>query len=85
MSTLSQPGESQIETVVVPRTSDLGGFEVRRALPSAQRRTVGPFVFLDHMGPVEFNAGSGIDVRPHPHIGLSTVCLLYTSPSPRDS
>lgn len=52
MSTLSQPGDSQIETVVVPRSSDLGGFEVRRALPSAQRRTVGPFVFLDHMGPV---------------------------------
>ena len=77
MSTLSQPGESQIETVVVPRTSDLGGFEVRRALPSAQRRTVGPFVFLDHMGPVEFNAGSGIDVRPHPHIGLSTLTYLF--------
>lgn len=77
MSTLSQPGDSQIETVVVPRSSDLGGFEVRRALPSAQRRTVGPFVFLDHMGPVEFAAGSGIDVRPHPHIGLSTVTYLY--------
>ena len=77
MSTLSQPGDSQIETVVVPRSSDLGGFEVRRALPSAQRRTVGPFVFLDHMGPVEFTAGSGIDVRPHPHIGLSTVTYLY--------
>lgn len=77
MSTLSQAGDSQIETVVVPRSSDLGGFEVRRALPSAQRRTVGPFVFLDHMGPVEFTAGSGIDVRPHPHIGLSTVTYLY--------
>ena len=77
MSTLSNSGENQIETVVVPRTSDLGGFSVRRAIPSAQRRTVGPFVFLDHMGPVEFDAGSGIDVRPHPHIGLSTVTYLY--------
>ena len=66
-----------VETVVVPRSSDLGGFEVRRALPSAQRRMVGPFVFLDHMGPVIFPAGSGIDVRPHPHIGLSTVTYLY--------
>ena len=77
MSTLSDAGENQIETVVVPRTSDLGGFSVRRAIPSAQRRTVGPFVFLDHMGPVEFDAGTGIDVRPHPHIGLSTVTYLY--------
>lgn len=77
MTTLSDDGASQIETVVVPRSSDLGGFEVRRALPSAQKRTVGPFVFLDHMGPVEFRAGSGIDVRPHPHIGLSTVTYLY--------
>ena len=77
MTTLSDDGASQIETVVVPRSGDLGGFEVRRALPSAQKRTVGPFVFLDHMGPVEFRAGSGIDVRPHPHIGLSTVTYLY--------
>jgi redox-sensitive bicupin YhaK (pirin superfamily) len=66
-----------IETVVVPRTSDLGGFEVRRALPSMQRRTVGPFVFLDQMGPVELAAGTGLDVRPHPHIGLSTVTYLH--------
>ncbi|KAG1388092.1 hypothetical protein G6F59_016109 [Rhizopus arrhizus] len=78
MSTLSDAGENQIETVVVPRTSDLGGFSVRRAIPSAQRRTVGPFVFLDHMGPVEFDAGSGIDVRPHPHIGLATVTYLWS-------
>lgn len=77
MSTLSEAGDSAIETVVVPRTSDLGGFSVRRAIPSAQRRAVGPFVFLDHMGPIEFAPGSGIDVRPHPHIGLSTVTYLY--------
>ncbi len=77
MSTLSSSGENKIEAVVVPRTSDLGGFEVRRAIPSAQRRAVGPFVFLDHMGPVDFVPGAGIDVRPHPHIGLSTVTYLY--------
>jgi len=66
-----------IERVIVPRTSDLGGFSVRRALPSAQRRMVGPFIFLDHMGPAEFRAGQGIDVRPHPHIGLATVTYLF--------
>lgn len=69
---------SLVETLVVPRTSDLGdGVTVRRALPSAQRRTVGPFVFLDEMGPVSFKPGAGMDVRPHPHIGLSTVTYLY--------
>jgi redox-sensitive bicupin YhaK (pirin superfamily) len=68
---------SAIETVVVPRTRDLGGFEVRRALPSARRRMVGPFVFFDQMGPAVFRAGQGIDVRPHPHIGLATVTYLF--------
>jgi redox-sensitive bicupin YhaK (pirin superfamily) len=66
-----------IDQVIVPRTSDIGGFSVRRALPSARRRMVGPFIFLDHMGPTEFRAGQGIDVRPHPHIGLSTVTYLF--------
>ena len=66
-----------IERVIVPRTSDLGGFFVRRALPSSQRRMVGPFIFFDHMGPAEFRAGQGIDVRPHPHIGLATVTYLF--------
>jgi redox-sensitive bicupin YhaK (pirin superfamily) len=66
-----------IDKVIVPRSTDLGGFEIRRALPSAQRRMVGPFVFLDHMGPAEFRAGSGLDVRPHPHIGLATVTYLF--------
>jgi len=66
-----------LETVIVPRTSDIGGFEVRRALPSAQKRMVGPFVFLDQMGPAMLKAGHGIDVRPHPHIGLATVTYLF--------
>ncbi len=65
-----------IETVIVPRARDLGGFEVRRALPSAQRQMVGPFIFFDQMGPAEFLTGQGIDVRPHPHIGLATVTYL---------
>ncbi len=66
-----------IETVIVPRARDLGGFEVRRALPSAARQMVGPFIFFDQMGPAEFLTGQGIDVRPHPHIGLATVTYLY--------
>jgi hypothetical protein len=62
----------------MPRTRDLGdGFEVRRALPSAQRQMVGPFVFFDQMGPVTLQAGRGLDVRPHPHIGLATVTYLF--------
>lgn len=65
-----------IETVIVPRARDLGGFEVRRALPSVQRQMVGPFIFFDQMGPAEFLTGQGIDVRPHPHIGLGTVTYL---------
>jgi hypothetical protein len=66
-----------IETVLLPRTHDLGGFEVRRALPAKERQMVGPFIFFDQMGPGEFLAGKGVDVRPHPHIGLSTVTYLY--------
>jgi len=66
-----------IETVIVPRSRDLGTFEVRRALPSAHRQMVGPFIFFDQMGPSEFLLGSGMDVRPHPHIGLSTVTYLF--------
>src|SRR4051794_2829620 len=62
-----------LETLIVARTGDIGGFEVRRALPSVKRRMVGPFVFLDQMGPAEFLLGNGLDVRPHPHIGLATV------------
>ncbi len=63
--------------VIVPRSVDLGEFSVRRALPSARSRMVGPFIFFDHFGPAEFRAGQGIDVRPHPHIGLATVSYLF--------
>ncbi|WP_208351956.1 pirin family protein [Pseudaestuariivita rosea] len=66
-----------IETVIVPRARDLGGFEVRRALPAPKRQMVGPFIFFDQMGPAEFITGTGIDVRPHPHIGLATVTYLF--------
>ena len=66
-----------IETLIIPRARDLGGFEVRRALPAPQRQMVGPFIFFDQMGPAEFITDGGIDVRPHPHIGLGTVTYLY--------
>jgi redox-sensitive bicupin YhaK (pirin superfamily) len=66
-----------LETVILPRTHDIGGFEVRRALPASQRQMVGPFIFFDQMGPGEFLRGKGLDVRPHPHIGLSTVTYLF--------
>ncbi|WP_022703457.1 pirin family protein [Pseudorhodobacter ferrugineus] len=65
-----------IDTVIIPRARDLGGFEVRRALPSTQRQMVGPFIFFDQFGPAEFLTGKGVDVRPHPHIGLGTVTYL---------
>lgn len=70
-------GVDSIETVIVPRARDLGGFEVRRALPSPQRQMVGPFIFFDQIGPAEFLTTEGIDVRPHPHIGLATVTYLH--------
>lgn len=66
-----------LELVIVPRARDLGGFAVRRALPHGKRQMVGPFIFFDAMGPVEFRAGQGMDVRPHPHIGLATVTYLF--------
>lgn len=66
-----------IDQVIVPRARDLGGFSVRRALPAAGRQMVGPFIFFDQMGPAEFLIGTGIDVRPHPHIGLATVTYLF--------
>ena len=69
--------EGLIDLRIDSRPRDLGGFEVRRILPSSKRRTVGPFVFFDEMGPAEFPAGHGVDVRPHPHIGLSTITSLF--------
>ena len=69
--------ETAIETVIVPRARDIGGFEVRRALPSSARQMVGPFIFFDQMGPAELLVGDGIDVRPHPHIGLATLTYLF--------
>ena len=66
-----------IETLIIPRARDLGGFEVRRALPAPKRQMVGPFIFFDEVGPAEFVTGQGIDVRPHPHIGLATVTYLF--------
>ena len=75
---MQDPGTSTgLEAVLIPRAHDLGGFEVRRALPSRERQMVGPFVFFDQMGPGEFLTGHGLDVRPHPHIGLSTVTYLF--------
>jgi redox-sensitive bicupin YhaK (pirin superfamily) len=64
--------------IIPPRVHDLGGFQVRRSVPSLQARSVGPFVFVDHMGPAIFEAGRGVDVRPHPHIGLATVTFLWS-------
>jgi len=75
------PGDARttdaVAQVIVPRTVDLGEFQVHRALPSTQSRMVGPFIFFDHFGPAVFKAGVGIDVRPHPHIGLATVTYLF--------
>ena len=75
MSELAHPA---IDLIIVPPTRDLGGFEVKRALPSRRRQMVGPFIFLDQMGPAQFPVGQGVDVRPHPHIGLATVTYLFS-------
>ncbi|MBT8147914.1 MAG: pirin family protein [Gammaproteobacteria bacterium] len=66
-----------VERVIVPREKDLGGFSVRRVLPVSGRQMVGPWIFFDHMGPANFPAGEGINVRPHPHINLATVTYLF--------
>src|SRR5207249_2758675 len=67
-----------LDLVIVPRTRDLGdGFAVRRALPHGKRQMVGPFIFFDHFGPMQFLAGKGMDVRPHPHIGRATFTYLF--------
>ena len=75
------PGDKRasdaIETMIVASAKDIGGFEVRRALPTAKRRMVGPFIFFDQMGPAILRPGQMLDVRPHPHIGLATVTYLF--------
>ncbi len=76
-----QPGDAfacdAIETLIIPNAKDIGGFEVRRALPTARRKLVGPFIFFDRMGPAILRGNQAMDVRPHPHIGLSTVTYLF--------
>ena len=74
---VAPPACKALQHVIVPRPRDLGGFEVRRVLPAPERHNVGPFVFFDQMGPAELAPGAGIDVRPHPHIGLATVTYLF--------
>ncbi|MFM1895148.1 MAG: hypothetical protein RLZZ385_222 [Pseudomonadota bacterium] len=80
---VEQPAQCQerpcagIELIISSRPRDLGGFSVRRLLPVAQRRMVGPWIFFDHMGPAAFEPGDGIAVRPHPHINLATVTFLF--------
>lgn len=83
MSSFNEPEPSATRAAgtialrIKPHEKDLGGFSVRRILPSAERRMVGPFVFFDHMGPAEFPPGEGIQVRPHPHIGIATITYLF--------
>lgn len=69
--------DDSVELVLEPAEKDLGGFSVRRVLPAHERQMVGPFIFFDHMGPAEFPPGEGIQVRPHPHVCLSTVTYLF--------
>lgn len=66
-----------IERILRPREADLGGFFVRRSLPTAKLKMVGPWIFFDHMGPVDYAPGEGLNVRPHPHSGLATVTYLF--------
>jgi redox-sensitive bicupin YhaK (pirin superfamily) len=76
--TVRDGGVDGVDLVILPPSRDLGdGFTVRRALPQPQRRMVGPFIFFDQMGPVELRPGTGLDVRPHPHIGLATITYLF--------
>lgn len=68
---------SPISLRIEPHEKNLGGFSVRRVLPATRKRMIGPFVFFDHMGPAVFPPGKGIDVRPHPHIGIATITYLF--------
>jgi redox-sensitive bicupin YhaK (pirin superfamily) len=69
--------ENPVSSIVIPRAHNIGDFEVRRALPAAELRAIGPFIFFDQMGPVMFEKGQAMDVRPHPHIGISTITWLF--------
>src|SRR5262245_29142027 len=71
------PRMPTVNAIIKPHVRDIGGLEVRRLLPAFPQKMVGPFIFFDHMGPVRFQAGRGVDVRPHPHIGLATVTYLF--------
>jgi len=73
----SHPDLRVVETVILPRSRDLGGFTVGRVLPSTEKKMVGPFIFFDEMGPSDFAPGKGVDVRPHPHVNLATVTYLF--------
>lgn len=73
----SVAGRGAVAIILLAKTKDLGNFSVRRLLPTVKRRKVGPWVFFDHMGPALFPAGEGLDVRPHPHIGIATVTYLF--------
>jgi redox-sensitive bicupin YhaK (pirin superfamily) len=70
-------GCNAIKLILSPKEKDLGGFSVRRTLPVKECRHIGPRIFFDHMGPAAFDVGQGVDVRPHPHIGLATVTYLF--------
>ncbi len=70
-------GDTLIQMVLTPKDKDLGGFSVRRVIPVIGMRSVGPWVFFDHMGPAHFGTNEGVNVRPHPHIGLATVTYLF--------
>jgi redox-sensitive bicupin YhaK (pirin superfamily) len=74
----SGSGCSAIKIILEPVDRDLGGFSVRRLLPTKELPSVGPFIFFDHLGPAVFESGSGIDVRPHPHIGLATITYVFS-------
>ena len=69
--------DNPVELLITPRAKNIGDFDVRRALPARERQRIGPFIFFDQMGPVAFNPGQAMDVRPHPHIGISTITWLF--------
>ncbi|MFO7576345.1 MAG: pirin family protein [Pelovirga sp.] len=74
---LSEQARAAVRLLLEPEQKDLGGFTVRRLLPTAEVRSVGPFIFFDHVGPATFPPGKGIDIRPHPHIGLATITYVF--------